>query len=570
MPNLNILDGTGAGRSSNVNASHTINLYPEIGTDPAGKAQITLVSTPGCNLWVLIGTGPIRGQRPFAGLLFVVSGGFLYSVTSTGIVTQLGALTTSTGRVSMIDNGVQSAGIGGNQIMVVDGVQGYVYNIVTGAFTVVTSPGFPATPRHLAYQDGYGILTDGDMVVRASDQYDLTSWQAVAQTPVQFLPDTVQSVVGMPQGLVLVKQSNTEFYYDAGTPTSIGFPFTRLQGAVIPYGTMSPWSLILTGGTAAWLAWQQTDSGPVFIGPVLLNGYSIQPIAPQAIVYQMSLWTDVANVFGWSYAEGGHIFAAWTSPGDNQTLVFDLTTNKWHDRSTSTDGQYVIGRHVCNAYARFNNRHLVGDYLSGNIYQMADCFNTDFGLPIPRVRIAGNIFDRQSLSRLFISQFQIDLETGVRNPGPTVPAAATAALSGDGVGSVTVTSPGYDFVTAPQIVFVPVDGNGGGAAGTATIANGQIVGITVTTTGAGYTAPPQVIIVDPGLSDNPIISIAWSKDGGHTFGNERVKPLGTVGQYKTRVLWQKQGAARDRVLQVRCVSNSTRIVLIGGYAEVEE
>lgn len=566
MAELAILDGTGAGRSVSANASRSINLYPEIDTDPMGKARITLVSTPGCSLWVTVGNGPIRAERPFAGLLFVVSGNGLYSVTSSGTVTFLGTLNTSLGRVIMSDNGVQAAGIGGNQIAVVDGVSCYIYNIVTNTFSIVTSPGFSTTPNHIAYQDGYFVLIDGTMSVYSSDQYDGLSWNPLATTPVQFASDNVRAAVGMPQGLVLVKEFTTEFYYDAGIATSTGFPFTRIQGAIIPYGTLAPCTLTLAGGTVMWLAWQQTDAGGVFVGPVMLNGYTPQFIATQAITYQMSLWTDIVNSFAWSYSEGGHTFIAFTSPGDNQTLVFDLASQKWHDRSTYQDDPYRINRHVTNAYSRFNNKHVVGDYLSGNLYVMSDAANTDYGLPIVRMRETGHIFDKSNLDSYFISKLQIDMETGTGNIGPLVPASASSTLVADGVWSVTVNDPGYDYSTAPQVILIPIDGNGSGATATAQVANGQIISVTITAPGSGYTAPPQVVFAGPKVT--PVIGISWSKDGGHTFGYEQVKPIGEIGQYKTRVIFHRQGKARDRVLRIRC-SDASRVILMGGYAEVE-
>ena len=53
-----------------------------------------------------------------------------------------------------------------------------------------------------------------------------------------------------------------------------------------------------------------------------------------------------------------------------------------------------------------------------------------------------------------------------------------------------------------------------------------------------------------GQGSNPQIVLQKSKDGGRTFGYERWKTLGLVGQYLApRVIWRRNGRARDFVFQ---------------------
>ncbi len=74
-------------------------------------------------------------------------------------------------------------------------------------------------------------------------------------------------------------------------------------------------------------------------------------------------------------------------------------------------------------------------------------------------------------------------------------AAGTAAINGGGaVSSVTVTSGGTMFETAPMVTFS--GGGGSGAAATATISGsgGSVTAVTVTSGGSGYTSVPTVAI----------------------------------------------------------------------------
>jgi hypothetical protein len=68
------------------------------------------------------------------------------------------------------------------------------------------------------------------------------------------------------------------------------------------------------------------------------------------------------------------------------------------------------------------------------------------------------------------------------------------------------------------------------------------------------------------LSPNPLISLAWSDDGGHMYSSEHLAILGAVGTYNTRLIWRKLGCSRDRIFRITN-SEPVKKVLIGGYVE---
>lgn len=69
-------------------------------------------------------------------------------------------------------------------------------------------------------------------------------------------------------------------------------------------------------------------------------------------------------------------------------------------------------------------------------------------------------------------------------------AAATAALTGDAVTSVTASAGGTFYSSTPTVTFT--GGGGTGAAATAVVTDGAVTGVTVTAGGSGYTSPPTV------------------------------------------------------------------------------
>lgn len=95
-----------------------INLFPTLVDTKSGKAPGALYSTPGLNLEVTVGSGPLRGFEVFKGLLYVVSGNRIYTVNSSFNATLVGTIGTVTGPVSIINNG--------RQLAVFDGQNGYL------------------------------------------------------------------------------------------------------------------------------------------------------------------------------------------------------------------------------------------------------------------------------------------------------------------------------------------------------------------------------------------------------------------------------------------------------------
>lgn len=54
-----------------------------------------------------------------------------------------------------------------------------------------------------------------------------------------------------------------------------------------------------------------------------------------------------------------------------------------------------------------------------------------------------------------------------------------------------------------------------------------------------------------GQGDNPVAWLAWSNDGGRTFGNDAAASLGRQGEYRARLEWRRLGQARDRVFRLQ-------------------
>lgn len=67
-----------------------------------------------------------------------------------------------------------------------------------------------------------------------------------------------------------------------------------------------------------------------------------------------------------------------------------------------------------------------------------------------------------------------------------------------------------------------------------------------------------------GQGSDPQIMLQTSKDGGHTWGNERWADIGKMGEYIRRAKWSRLGQARNWTFRIR-VSDPVKRVITGAY-----
>jgi hypothetical protein len=478
---------------------------------------MALTGTPGTQIFTIIPTtsAAVRGTYSFGGKLFAVVADKLYTIASNGAYTAEGTLLTSTGVVDFADNGVASNGVGGDQLMFVDGTAGYVHNISTDSFTVIknaTTPTFPATPTQIVYIDGYFVIVDGTMRFVVSDSYDGLTYNGLATAAVSSTQDKVQSVTTINNQLMFVKEHSTEIWYNAGVATADGSPFARVQGAVYDYGTPAPWSVARGGNSVFFLSTAKTNNQGSFYNVSQVTAYQPQPISTPAISYRISKSTTLSTSFAYCYSDQGHLFYVLTNPTDDWTLVYDVTTQMWHERSSFDEGGEPK-RHISNTYTFHNNEHYIGSYNQPIISKMSQSYYTDNGVLIYSVRTAQHLFDPTELNPVFISRLDIDAETGV----------------------------GED---SDLIVLVNHIADG------TFLANGSV-------TAGGI----------ENSSQNPQAYLSWSNDGGHTFGNEYPCAMGAENAYTARLVWRRLGYSRNRVFRLR-ISDPVKRNIINAYTRV--
>jgi len=68
------------------------------------------------------------------------------------------------------------------------------------------------------------------------------------------------------------------------------------------------------------------------------------------------------------------------------------------------------------------------------------------------------------------------------------------------------------------------------------------------------------------LSAAPVAMLRYSNDGGRTWSDERRASLGARGAFRTRVVWDRLGSARDRVFEV-AIADAVPVTVVGASLE---
>lgn len=387
-------------RSRAVDFQECQNWYPEI-TNPDAKNTTILCPTPGTTLFIDLGTGsPVRGEfTSSTGRTFACSSTKLFEVFYTnGSVTkaEIGTLDTYSGPVQMADNGVQ--------LILVDGQFSYLFSLTNNSFTRLETP---KQCSHVQFINGRFVVNKKDANQQNlfwSGIYDGATWNSLDFASTEGYADKLISMAKVNNQLWLFGELSTEVFYDTGDASQ---PYQRIQGAFFDNGTVAPFSPASTGNTVLWIGSNSQGQGIIWQA----NGYQPVRISNHAIEYILQSMPRTDDAIGYCYQQDGHAFYVCTFPTANRTLVYDMTTNFWHERSTYSNVQLKDNRHVGNCCCFAFNRNLVGSKDDGKILVLDKNAFTDNGNLIRRVRTTPHMHTENK--RIFYKSLEIDMEKGV-------------------------------------------------------------------------------------------------------------------------------------------------------------
>jgi hypothetical protein len=304
------LGGAYEGRSKSLNAQQSINLFP-VYDQNEGKEVIAMYGTPGLKAFCSTHAAIVRRLHVMGDYMYAVVGNTVYEITSAGVATSLGTITTSTGHISMADNGTQ--------LLIVDGTtSGYI--VTTGVMNVIADTDFIAATTCVFF-DGFFIVSEsGTGRIWISASYDGTSWDALDFATAEAVPDELVGIGTTRQNLWLFGGLSTEVYANVGDPD---FPFQRVPGATLYIGCGSIGSIVEIDGSIYWMTNKRTI--------VRNNGYQYELISPPAINYQISTYDTINDATAFTYTLEGRRFYVINFPTEKKTWVMDIDSGQWHE-----------------------------------------------------------------------------------------------------------------------------------------------------------------------------------------------------------------------------------------------
>lgn len=200
----------------------------------------------------------------------------------------------------------------------------------------------------------------------------------------------------------LLGKQTTEVWFNAG---AADFAFQRRDGVFIDHGIAAKYSVATYDDAVFWLAYNRAGQGVVMQG----QNYQTHRISTYAIEAHLTTVGTLSDAIGMVYSLGGHAFYALTFPAADQTWVYDVTTQQWHEWLW-IDNDGIEHRHRANCCAFINGQVVCGDWQNGNLYRVASDVYTDNGQPIKRQRSFPHIVNE--MDRVFYRQFIADIESG--------------------------------------------------------------------------------------------------------------------------------------------------------------
>lgn len=406
-----LLGGAYEGISTNTSSQEAINFFYE---PPApGEGHIgAMVPVHGATLFdTLANAGDIRGMLycPATSLLYVASDNDFYSVTSGAVETDHGDLNTTSGRVEMAVN------VTAPDLMIVDGTNGYIYDLVSHAFAVISDADYPDTASSVAYVNGRFLVNDPATSGRFwwSDLNDGTAWGAASYGTALSMTGAVQKiVVDKVDTIYLFGQDRSEVWYNSGDPDLV---FEKVEA--IESGIAAAGSACLFDNSVAWLS--RSERGGL---QAVRAGSQFQPevFSTPEISRKWEEYSTVSDAFAYAMDIDGHSFWVITFPTANATWAYDAVTKLWHRRSAAFSSSNPTREKAnCHAYCGdwSGGTHILGDSSeTGKLFAVSTSVYTFDSVNMER-RATGPALAAMNETRLRFSEAQIDIEEGIADAG---------------------------------------------------------------------------------------------------------------------------------------------------------
>jgi len=387
-----------SGESQVITAQRRLNCYLENRED-GDKTKIAILGTPGLAAVFAIGSNVNLPMRALAGdanyLYACVGSSFLQCNAVTGATLNSGAIGPGTSLCSMA--------VSPTQVVITDGITGYVFNIATQVYTTLTSGStWPAVgSRTVTYVSGFFVAEQpGTQAFWVSNAFDGSTWNALATASAASTGDTILAVDNLSGNLIIFMGQAMEYWQNVGNSPQ---PFQPVLSAFNQWGLGAIFSRAHVDQSLLFLAVNTNGTAQV----VKANYYSVTAISTPDLETIINSFSTFSDAVALTYQVGKHPMYQLTFPTANRSFLYDNSTGIWSEVQTGN----VMARHWGNLSAWAAGNNYVSDYASNQIYKMSPTSYTDNGQTIIRQVITRHVLSQ--FNRVRISLLYLDMETGV-------------------------------------------------------------------------------------------------------------------------------------------------------------
>lgn len=388
-------------KSAVVDAQRRLNCYLEPQYDQ-DKSALVAYGTPGLVQVLANGALPWRGRQVVGDVAYLAQGNALYECSNAFALTDRNAasrMTTSTGRVDMATDE--------SKVGIVDGTNGYIYDINAATFTQIASAMF-ASPQTITWQDGYWLasfIETGTNKKRCQISADGTTWNALDYRGIDTTPGALLRSLSFEGEVHQFGDKGIEFWAYTGDPT---FPFQPIRGATLAIGLAARWS-VGVGAASLYFLGRDRTSGEVQVYE--LAGHQARPISTPDLSNEINGYGTLGDCTAYVRKQDEHEFLVLSFPAAGKTWMYDAYASAAIGVPVWSELQSSNARHFSDLGFSLVNKPYVTDYRQGTIYRVDKTVYTDNGTAIAWELDTRHFF--KDYERVTVDELTAEFETGV-------------------------------------------------------------------------------------------------------------------------------------------------------------
>jgi hypothetical protein len=360
MTQIPVLSGIYTDENSDFRNSYPRNLIPVPKDDGISKGYLR----PADGIVELASDAPgfDRGAINWEGVCYRSMGSKLVSVSSTGIITEIGEI--ANGGQSRLDYSFDYLGVSSNEAL-------FLYDGLS--LKQVTDPDLGPVVDFM-WIDGYFMSTDGENLI-VTELNDPFAVNPLKYGSSEVDPDPIVSLQKLRNQAWAINRFTCELFQNIG---GLGFPFQRIQGAQIPRGAVGTFATALFMENIAFIGSGRNEAVSVWMAAA---GQSVR-ISTREIDQILLEYTEeeLADIVCETRVDKGHQFLYIHLP--NKTVVYDGAASRvvgtpiWFTLGTSlVDDSAYRARNMVRVYDKW----LVGDPFANRVGYFSDSLSSHWG-----------------------------------------------------------------------------------------------------------------------------------------------------------------------------------------------